>query len=231
MQRFDIINYLIDNYFPNSGKYLEIGVHSGDCFTAIRASDKSGVDPDPYASHVEFREFSDDFFKRLERGETRFPIDHKWDIIFIDGLHLADQCYRDVLNSMNHVSTNGFIVLHDTYPKSAFDCHSDLGLSVERWPNPWNGTVWKVVYYLRASANYDIKTVDTDYGVSIISMGKRAEPIDHYNKFFEYGQMKNRAEEDLGLISTDKFLELFAKQIQINKSMKFNDLLLASAAR
>jgi hypothetical protein len=52
---------------------------------------------------------SDDFFAQ-DHGLERY------DLIFIDGLHEEDQCLRDLDNSLQRLSEEGFIIAHDVNP-------------------------------------------------------------------------------------------------------------------
>ena len=80
MKRTDIINHLIKK--NNYKRYLEIGVRNPDeNLNKITVEHKDGVDP---AGNCNYPIPSDDFFNQLD-------IDVKYDIIFIDGLHLDYQ--------------------------------------------------------------------------------------------------------------------------------------------
>ena len=52
---------------------------------------------------------SDDYFSSLDKTI-------KYDLIFIDGLHLEHQVDKDINNSLNHLSENGVIIIHDCNP-------------------------------------------------------------------------------------------------------------------
>jgi hypothetical protein len=70
---------------------------------------------------------------------------------------------------------------------------------------PWNGTVWKVIYNLRATRNdLQIVTVNTDWGVGVIKRGK-STPIEFDNPFYEYNSMANSRKRSLGLIEVHEF--------------------------
>ncbi|MBU3714293.1 MAG: class I SAM-dependent methyltransferase, partial [Ferruginibacter sp.] len=133
IKRYHIINYLISKYDLKS--YLEIGVLKGDNIRKIIAPKKDGVDPGSerhVAPEVNYRMTSDDFFKIINKQP-----EVKYDIVFIDGLHHADQVRKDIYNSLLHLSPGGFIILHDCNPVS-YD--SQL---VPRKTIVWNGDPWK----------------------------------------------------------------------------------------
>ena len=97
--RFDIINYLIEK--NNYVNYLEIGVRvPRACFNRIIAKYKDGIDPKPLGSgEVNYPMTSDEFFSLIEHNK-------KYDIIFIDCLHLYEQTSKDIKNSLNHITDN-----------------------------------------------------------------------------------------------------------------------------
>jgi len=104
MKRTALINYLIRKTRAKS--YLEIGVWNGANFQEISCPCKIGVDPDP-DSPATLNITSDDFFAG-NKG--------KFDLIFIDGLHHADQVERDIINSLAVLNEGGTIVCHDMNP-------------------------------------------------------------------------------------------------------------------
>ena len=75
--------------------YLEIGCDNNICFNSIPVSDKIGVDPDRGGN---IKDTSDNFFKNNKKN---------FDVIFIDGLHIFEQCRKDVINSLKVLNKNG----------------------------------------------------------------------------------------------------------------------------
>jgi hypothetical protein len=70
---------------------------------------------------------------------------------------------------------------------------------------PWNGTVWKVIYNLRATRDdLQICTVNTDWGVGVIRKGN-SNPIKLDNPFYEFNQMSKNRRKDLGIIEVHEF--------------------------
>jgi len=128
--RTDLINYIIKK--NNYKTYLEIGVADGENFRSIQIEHKDGVDPGGGAANYQMS--SDKFFS--ENSNT-------YDIIFIDGLHLSDQVLRDIRNSLNCVSQNGLIVMHDCLPQTYMQ---QVPYIV---PGSWNGDVWKAAAHVR----------------------------------------------------------------------------------
>lgn len=212
IQRYDIINICINKRFPNNCKYLEIGVRNPeDCFDKIRATEKTSVDScvDRGAKKPDYEMTSDAFFEALFSGKTKLPADYKWDVIFIDGLHLAYQVFADLQNSLKCISQNGLIFLHDCSPENWTEAHSDHEFALNN-PYSWNGTTWKALYYARTVLPYKIVTVNQDYGVGIVDISQPATPIEHTNKFFDYGIMKSNRKHFLGLISVEEFVQQYS---------------------
>lgn len=199
MYRFDLINYLIDKY--NFKSYLEIGVcNPENCFNLINSENKISVDPgvEYQQNPVDYQMTSDEFFSKLDSNQLNLHPDTKWDLIFIDGLHISTQVQKDILNSLNHLSWNGFIVLHDCNPPDIFMAREDYYVNGQQ--RPWNGTTWKAIYWLRTHRN-DLKvcTLDTDWGLGIVTRGK-SDLIDFDNPFYEYNKMSQNRIKDLNLI-------------------------------
>jgi hypothetical protein len=208
MNRYDIINELIKKY--NYKTYLEIGVRNpDDCFNLINCETKHSVDPgyENDENQVDYQYTSDTFFKLLENKGLNLLTTYKWDVIFIDGLHISNQVEKDILNSLNHLSENGVIVLHDCNPLNLWMAREDF--IIDGIAHGWNGTVWKSIYKLRATRpDLFVCTVDTDYGIGIVKRGKQ-ECCDFNNSFYEYREFEKNKKEHLNLISIEEFNNIF----------------------
>lgn len=194
VKRFHIINYLIEKY--KLINYLEIGVFKGENIREIKALHKDGVNPgvEGYTpSEVNYPMTSDNFFKLIEGHD-----EIKYDIIFIDGLHHADQVTKDIQNSLKHLMPKGFIVMHDCNPPSY---EAQL---IPRQTVAWNGDTWKSFASFKID-NPDFKcyVIDTDFGVGVIQ-NTHIESI-----FKPYHLHWNHLNEDrkriLNLITWDEF--------------------------
>jgi hypothetical protein len=227
MTRTQVINAIAKKI--EAKNYLEIGLQYPSMnYNHINIETKHSVDPGydidnyyqdnedttNYATH-EFE--SDVFFKKLRAGEhSEFSKDHKWDLIFVDGLHLADQVWRDVMNSVNHLSDSGVIVMHDCNPF----CYDNKATRVleDQHNNQWNGTTWKAMYRLRFSKpDLAVCTLNTDQGLGIVMKGKQ-DCVEFKNKFFEYRVFEKNLVEDLNLI---KDWGVFIKWLEKN-NLKLN---------
>lgn len=146
----EIINSLIAEHGYNS--YLEIGYGSGASFKAIEAAIKVSVDPE--ADGATFKMTSDAYFKA--NNEV-------FDIVFIDGLHHADQVRKDIINASKCLSKDGAIVIHDTIPLT-----KEMQ-AVPRVAKQWTGDVYKaVVGLIEKYPDVNVYTHDTDFGVTVV---------------------------------------------------------------
>lgn len=154
LMRWELINLFIFKYKFTS--YLEIGIHNRwDCFEKIVAFEKEGVDPAPLHGCTHTMT-SDDYFRQLDPNR-------KFDIVFIDGLHLREQVMKDVINSLNHLNNNGIILVHDCLPPTEeHQRREDNG-------SQWMGDSWKAIAELRTTrSDLSVRTIDTDCGIGEI---------------------------------------------------------------
>tara|TARA_R110000796_G_scaffold126827_1_gene241882 strand:- start:99 stop:776 length:678 start_codon:yes stop_codon:yes gene_type:complete len=223
-EKKNIINYLIEK--NNFTKYLEIGVDNpiGN-FDLIQSPIKHSVDPciEFIDAIVDYKYPSDDFFSLLENNQLNLSSDYKWDVIFIDGLHISTQVERDFNNALNHLSENGFILFHDTNPPTLW--HAREEYYVNGYQQHWNGTVWKVIYKLNSlRSDLIIHTVggvgstfntiedglydDLGWGLSIIHRGSQ-ECCKFDNPFYEYKKFEENRKRYLNIISLEEFYQIY----------------------
>jgi len=203
--RFDIINFFIEkNKYIN---YLEIGVRAPQaCFNRIIAPHKDAVDPAPLRpGEINYPVTSDEFFS-LIKGH-----DIKYDIIFIDGLHLYEQVKKDIINSLNHLTDKGTILMHDCSPPTIHhqrEVYEDYSTPAG---SDWNGTTWKAFVELRCTnPNLSMSVVDSDYGVGIIQKGSQ-QIWDKEKKevCMDYNYLENNRTDLLNLLSHEQFEEKY----------------------
>ena len=133
-------------------------------------------------------------------------------MIFIDGLHLAEQVYRDIKNALAVLKPNGFIILHDCNPPTEYlsreDCY--FKFSPAKWS--WNGSTWKGYYAARRNLAITGTCINSDWGVGVLSKKEMFTPLKgDGNPFFEYRIMADNREEMLNLTSFDNFKTLIEK--------------------
>lgn len=194
MERTDIIQTLINSIGAKS--YLEIGISNGANFKKIVCENKVCVDPEPL-SKADYVLTSDEFFKHNDKT---------FDVIFIDGLHHADQVYRDIINSLHVLREGGYIVCHDMNPQK--EEHQIIPFR----GGTWNGDCWKAFASLRRDrSDLEMFTVDTDYGCGIIRKGTQ-EPLDiNAGDELTYADFDKNRKEWLNLISPEEFEKEFGK--------------------
>ena len=212
MDRISIINDIANR--SKSKSYLEIGIRQpSDCFDLINCEVKDSVDPgyENPNNPAKYKFTSDSFFTLLESGSLDKSPDYKWDLVFIDGLHISDQVERDILNSLNHLSEGGTIVLHDCnpptkhYAREDYDDHNTPALGY------WNGSVWKAIYKMRCSrTDLDICVVDCDWGVGLIKRGNQ-EILEFDNQYYEFNKFEKNIVRSLNIIQETQFLNCLEK--------------------
>lgn len=205
--RFDIINFLL-NTFDHETKYLEIGLrYPEDNFDMVNSTFKCSVDPGYENSNnpATFKMESDEFFKKLAIGEILEP-NIKFDVIFIDGLHLAEQVERDINNSLIYIRDNGYIVLHDCNPPSEFHASETYDYKFSPSNVYWNGTTWKAFFKFRKNPMVYSCCIDTDWGIGIISKNINiGTSCQVENPYFEFRIFEKNRKKSLNLISFQEF--------------------------
>jgi hypothetical protein len=159
MKRWDIINsYIHKNGYKT---YLEIGLQSGICRDHIQLplQAKTTVDPDTRANNPTHLMTSDEFFEQNDKT---------FDIIFIDGLHHAEQVLKDIMNSLEVLNEGGMIFCHDMLPTE------EIYAKVPRESDIWNGDCYKAWFKLLGTiSDLEMFIVERDHGVGVIKRGKQ----------------------------------------------------------
>jgi predicted O-methyltransferase YrrM len=163
MTRTQIINKFIqENGFTS---YLEIGIGDGSNFNGVYLLDKIGVDPTVpmlIKTGMTKEQDSDDFFEWYIKECNEFP-EHKIDLIFIDGLHHADQVERDIINSWNCLTPKGVILIHDIKP------HNEEMTLVPRQTKQWTGDIFRTwLGFLQKYPKIKTDFIDEEFGIGVI---------------------------------------------------------------
>lgn len=191
MNRLDIINHL--SRINHANWYLEIGVEKGTVFKNVIIPNKIGVDPDPNSKATVIKT-SDDFFKANTQT---------FDIIFIDGLHHAQQVEKDIINSLAVLNADGYIICHDMLPTNK------KIQTVPRISRAWTGDCWKAWARLRQLRNdLSMCVVDTDYGCGIITKGSQTPIIINDDLIFDNFQKYKK--EWMNTISIEQFFSIYS---------------------
>ena len=211
--RTEIINFLL-SLNKEGTCYLEIGVRNPEHnFNHIKASTKYSVDPgiDFVENPVDFKMTSDEFFQKLSVNEV-LSKEVKFDVIFIDGLHLAEQVDRDIENAINYIKDDGFIVLHDCNPPTEWHARESYRYFNSPAGEIWNGTTWKAFLKWRFSASINSCCIDSDWGVGILSKNYQiGKSIESTNPFFEFSVLEENRKAYLNLIDFEAFKRLIEK--------------------
>lgn len=197
MTRSELINLLIAKKGYHS--YLEIGVNTpaqpGWSHDNIVVDLKHGVDPNPETKATYIMP-SDDFFAG--------HIKQKYDIIFVDGLHVFEQAYRDIVNSLKWLNDGGTIVVHDCNPTT------EITQRVIRASDVWHGDVWKALLKLRTEhPDVEVATVDTDEGCGIITKGHQELLPKESDEavMYTYPYLEAHRQDILHLVSPAEFVQ------------------------
>jgi hypothetical protein len=172
-------------FFP-APRYLEIGVARGVTFHALKAARKVAVDPafrfdvpaarqaHPQASYHQVT--SDVYFGTIVEPGERF------DVIYLDGLHTAEQTLRDLLNALDYLAPEGIIVIDDVKPSNHVAALPDQRranavrrlLGSER--RGWMGDVFRVLFFVDTfMQQLTWRTVAENHGQSVIWRHRRPE--------------------------------------------------------
>ena len=197
---YSTINSIIKK--NNFKTYLEVGIAHRECFDGIELPmvDKIGVDPWE-GSEPDYLMDSDTFFDTIDK-------DRKWDMIFIDGLHVMEQADKDVVNALKHLNDGGVIMMHDCNPPT------ERHTITPRVQKAWNGTVFKSWIKMRCTReDLSMFVINSDWGCGIIQKGQQKiwdkDPVDDC---LEYSYLEKNRESLLNLISTDEFNNMFRKK-------------------
>lgn len=186
----DLLNFIAEKI--DAKTYLEIGVFNPDHnFRHINVR-KWGVDPDPKAGAL-FKHTSDFIFDFV------MSIGGKFDLIFIDGLHHAEQVQRDIINAWECLNVGGVMVIHDCNPPTEATTCVPRGAQRE-----WCGDVYKAV----GSIDCDDQkfTMDFDYGCCVIRKSDAELVWDDIPQSWEFFEKNRKAL--LTLISVEKGIEV-----------------------
>lgn len=146
--------------------YLEIGVNKGQTFANVGLPRKVAVDPEfkfdwkaLQTPQVTLHQMPSDAFFASQPPEA-------FDVIFLDGLHTFEQCFRDFCATQALAHANTVWLIDDTVPNDAFS----IERSVERTMQlrrahgitngSWHGDVFRTAFAIHDFfPTYDFRTV------------------------------------------------------------------------
>lgn len=152
INRVQIINKFInENNFKN---YLEIGCDLDKTFNNVDIENKVGVDP---VRGGTFRGTADKFFS----SNSAY-----FDVIFIDGSHMVEDVYKDLVNSLNVLNIGGIVFLDDILPVKQITTFRN------RCTNKWHGDVYKIIKFIRDIEGIEFYFLPFDHGMAYIKKNK-----------------------------------------------------------
>jgi len=184
MDRITLIGELITG--KKLTNYLEIGVFNGRVFFRVKSTFKIAVDPsfafdywrklgklfiNPYNLFNQYIEKkSDDFFAEDAPG---LFARRKCNLSLIDGMHEYGFALRDVENTLNYLSDDGVIVMHDCNPVTKEEACTFEEWKARGFKGQWNGDVWKTIMHLRTFRDdVNVFVLDCDQGLGIVTKRK-----------------------------------------------------------
>jgi hypothetical protein len=202
-KRYDIINYLLGH--TENKRYLEIGVRNpADCFDRIIAAEKYSVDPgiECKDNAATFKVTSDEFFELIANQKLDIAT-QRFGVIFLDGLHLAEQAFRDMVNCISILDSPGFLVVHDCNPPTIHHAREDYRI-IGPAGQYWNGTTWKAFARFRSTHTNRAFVIDTDWGVGVVCKhidDKKPGLSGEWNPFYEYRVFDQNRRDAFNLIT------------------------------
>lgn len=170
--------------------YLEIGCYNNATFHGVDvAGPKVGVDPKKGGT---LRMTSDEFFR--ENRQT-------FDLVFVDGLHHAEQVQRDVLNAVACLNPGGVVAVHDCLP--TLEEHQMR----HRVLHSWTGDVWKGMTHLRARPDLDACTLAVKWGLGVILRRTNTQPLVDVPDPLDWAAFEEHRDRLLRVVDWDGLLE------------------------
>jgi hypothetical protein len=180
LHRVDVINALLHKV--KGTDYLEVGVRKGETIAGVFCQRRHGVDPvlqlDKISPASLAPRLEDATFFEITSDEFFSVNSLKFDVVLVDGLHQYEQAIKDILNALNCLKGNGYIVVHDCSPPT------EAAAAREQGSGAWCGDTWKTMYDLHANyPTIDSFVLDGDYGLGIVSKQNREERFEpRYNE-------------------------------------------------
>ena len=162
----------------------------GGLLRCRKGGDRNRVGVDPVRGGT-LRLTSDEFF-RLSND--------RFDLVFIDGLHHAEQVCRDVRHAQLALNPGGVIILHDCNPQS------EAQQSREPLEWVWHGDVWKAFVLFRQELNLDAVVGDFDGGIGLIRVRPNPAPLKLEVRYLDltWPQLVQNRQLYLRLMSSDE---------------------------
>jgi len=169
-------------------------------FNKIDIPYKKSVDPDPKAN-ASYCLTSDEYFESvIRRTSTQCGMltgtSERFDVIFIDGLHIADQVRKDIINSWACLNEGGVLILHDTNPDR------EEITRVPRETQEWCGDIYKAIHQIDGPPKFTLKD---DHGVTVI---RKTAPLVMSDGIIEWEGFDTFREVILHLVSWEEAIKI-----------------------
>jgi hypothetical protein len=189
------IHKVINDLYENKEiKYLELGLNCGTNFTSLLIENKKSVDIKFSNVEPTYLMTTDEFF---EKNKDEF------DLIYVDADHEYNQVIKDYNNSVDCISKNGIIFLHDLYPPDENHTKPELCYNS-----------YKLLNYF-VENNYDIIVNLDDYGACSIFDPIKID-ISKFDHSITYTQLINKISNNSILMrSYDDFLIKYKEKINV----------------
>lgn len=193
LHRADVINSYIKKY--NFADYLEIGSKEKETFDRVVCENKTSIDPN-YDS--DYKMTSDKYFAQCNSD--------MFDIIFVDGCHVAEQVFRDINNSFRHLRPNGIILVHDCNPTQEYLQTKETEQVLEN--DNWCGDGWKAFAKIRMTRDdLTAYVIDRDYGIGVLHKGGQTiYPEDKNMDELDWGYLNKNRKELLQLREPEEWM-------------------------
>jgi len=168
------------------GVYCGVGGNAGDFLNAIAAPRKYYV-------------------QRLAQptsgGADRDSEGQPLDLVYISGMHLAEEVLANIDAALARLVPSGIILLYNCLPK--VQCHQ------ERAGNggPWTGDVWKAVVALRQRPDIDVATYEAEWGLAVILPRPNTSPLAMDDRGLTWNRFRQERDE---LLRTMQYQQIWA---------------------
>lgn len=187
ISRAEVQNALLALYTEPSS-YLEIGVSRGTTFDEVESARKVAVDPKFRFDVPDARERSPNATYHEVTSDVYFgdviDLSERFDVIYIDGLHTAEQTLRDFTNALNYVTPAGVIIIDDVVPSTYTASLREQRQSRQvrlatNAPRGWMGDVYQLVFFIETfHQQLSYATIEENHGQLVVWPERRESAPD-----------------------------------------------------
>jgi predicted O-methyltransferase YrrM len=200
----DVVNALLEA--TGGSRYLEAVVNGASPYRdRVQAASKRVVDLGPSGDAP------------IDQGLAAAADDGPFDVILVDCWHEESLCRSVIEASLGLLSTSGAIVVHDSNPPT--DWHARPSADF-RPGEEWTGDVWRAVVRFRAEhPDLDVRTVDTDWGCTVIRPSVAARDAVPAVETLDWSVLQSDRQRLLNIVSMNRFRrDLYATPFRTRRS-------------